>query len=62
MDIHLADAILRHASNHLNGSSRQMVYTGSERIVGDIPRDRQGRFDPVLIDNLHYPQLASSSR
>ena len=23
--------------------------TGSERIVLDIPRDRQGRFDPVLI-------------
>ncbi len=23
--------------------------TGSERIVLDIPRDRQGQFDPVLI-------------
>ena len=49
MDIHLADAAERHAGNHRNGSSRKTVDTGSERIVLDIPRDRQGRFDSVLI-------------
>ena len=37
------------AGNHRNGASRKTVDTGSERIVLDIPRDRQGRFDPVLI-------------
>ena len=49
MDVHLSDPDERQAGNHRNGTSRKTVDTGSERIVLDIPRDRQGRFDPVLI-------------
>ena len=49
MDVHLADPGERRAGNHRNGTSRKTVDTGSERIVLDIPRDRRGRFDPVLI-------------
>ena len=49
MDVHLADEAEQAAGNHRNGTSRKTVDTGSERIVLDIPRDRQGRFDPVLI-------------
>ena len=49
MEFHLADPEERDAGNHRNGTSRKTVDTGSERIVLDIPRDRQGRFDPVLI-------------
>ena len=49
MDVHLTDSAERQAGNHRNGTSRKTVDTGSERIVLDIPRDRQGRFDPVPI-------------
>ena len=49
MDVHLADEAERAAGNHRNGTSPKTVDTGSERVVLDIPRDRQGRFDPVLI-------------
>ena len=49
MDDHLTDPGEREAGNHRNGTSHKTVDTGSERIVLDIPRDRQGRFDPVLI-------------
>ena len=49
MDVHLGDPAEREAGNHRNGTSRKTVDTGSERIVLNIPRDRQGRFDPVLI-------------
>ena len=49
MDVHLADPRERESGNHRNGTSTKTVDTGSERIVLDIPRDRQGRFDPVLI-------------
>lgn len=49
MDVHLADAPEQAAGNHRNGSSPKTVDTGSERVVLDIPRDRHGRFDPVLI-------------
>jgi len=49
MDVHLADEAEVAAGNHKNGSSPKTVDTGSERVVLDIPRDRHGRFDPVLI-------------
>jgi len=49
MDVHLSGEAERAAGNHRNGSSPKTVDTGSERVVLDIPRDRQGRFDPVLI-------------
>ena len=49
MDDHLGDTAEREAGIHRNGTSRKTVDTGSERIVLHIPRDRQGRFNPVLI-------------
>ncbi|UCC99652.1 MAG: IS256 family transposase [Phycisphaerales bacterium] len=49
MDVHLADEAEQSTGNHRNGTTPKTVDTGSERIVLDIPRDRQGRFDPVLI-------------
>ena len=49
MDVHLGEGSARQSGNYRNGTSRETVDIGSERIVLDIPRDRQGRFDPVLI-------------
>jgi putative transposase len=49
MDVHLSSDAEQVAGNHRNGSSPKTVDTGAERVVLDIPRDRQGRFDPVLI-------------
>ena len=49
MDVHLSAETEQAAGNHRNGSSSKSVDTDSDRIVLDIPRDRQGRFDPVLI-------------
>lgn len=49
MDLHLDDPAEQAAGNHRNGTSPKTVDTGSERVVLDIPRDRQGRFDPALI-------------
>jgi putative transposase len=49
LDVHLGDEAEQAAGNHRNGTSAKTVDTGSERVVLDIPRDRHGRFDPVLI-------------
>jgi putative transposase len=49
LDVHLDGESEQATGNHRNGTSPKTVDTGSERIVLDIPRDRQGRFDPVLI-------------
>jgi hypothetical protein len=49
MDVHLGEAAQQMGGNHRNGTSAKTVDTGSERVVLDIPRDRHGRFDPVLI-------------
>ena len=49
MDVHLSSDAEQVAGNHRNGTSPKTVDTGSERVLLDIPRDRQGRFDPVLI-------------
>jgi putative transposase len=35
--------------NHRNGSSRKRVLTGETEVEVTIPRDREARFDPVLI-------------
>jgi putative transposase len=45
----LEDEAEQAAGNHRNGTSPKTVDTGSERVILDIPRDRHGRFDPVLI-------------
>lgn len=49
MDVHLSAEEEQASGNHRNGTSPKTVDTGTERVVLDIPRDRQGRFDPVLI-------------
>ena len=50
MDEHLREDQAQGVRNHRNGTSPKTVLTeGSERLVLDIPRDRQGRFDPTLI-------------
>ena len=36
-------------ANRRNGTSQKTVTTGSGKIVLDIPRDRNGSFDPLLI-------------
>lgn len=35
--------------NHRNGSTRKRVLTGDSQVEVTIPRDREARFDPVLI-------------
>ena len=35
--------------NHRNGSTRKRVLTGDHKVEITIPRDREARFDPVLI-------------
>ena len=49
MDVHLDADDEQNSGNHRNGTSPKTVDTGAERIILDIPRDRHGRFDPVLI-------------
>jgi putative transposase len=49
MDHHLGTAAEEAAGNHRNGYSSKTVLTDSGRLELAIPRDRQGRFDPVLI-------------
>jgi putative transposase len=49
MDHHLGTAAEEEAGNHRNGYSSKTVLTDSGRLELAIPRDRQGRFDPVLI-------------
>lgn len=47
LDQHLA--VERVEGNRRNGSSRKTVLTGSSKVTLDIPRDRDGTFDPKLI-------------
>ncbi|WP_321364375.1 IS256 family transposase [uncultured Celeribacter sp.] len=56
LDTHLTDEhadlppdAYNHPSNRRNGSSQKTVTTGSGKVVLDIPRDRNGTFDPLLI-------------
>ena len=56
MDIHLGDERAdeapdgrNHPVNRRNGSGRKTVATDSGKVVLDIPRDRNGTFDPMLI-------------
>ena len=56
MDVHLdeerADDVPEgrtQSVNRRNGSSQKTVTTDSGKVVLDIPRDRNGTFDPVLI-------------
>jgi putative transposase len=47
MDHHLAGE--GGAGNSRNGYGRKSVVTDSGRIALEVPRDRQGSFDPLLI-------------
>jgi putative transposase len=49
MDHHLGQAAEEASGNHRNGSSSKTVLTGSEELDVEIPRDRQGHFEPGLI-------------
>jgi len=52
MDVHLDEERTEEAPegrNRRNGSSQKTVTTDSGKVVLDIPRDRNGTFDPVLI-------------
>jgi len=49
MDVHLANEADAGLRNHRNGSSGKTVLTPEGSLELSIPRDRHGRFDPVLI-------------
>jgi putative transposase len=56
MDVHLDEERAEEApegqnqpSNRRNGRSQKTVTTDSGKVVLDIPRDRNGTFDPLLI-------------
>ena len=50
LDHHLDDEGEQSSGNHRNGHSRKRVLTDDGRLELSIPRDRQGRFDPKLIE------------
>ena len=43
------DQALGEATNHRNGSTCKRVLTDDSHVEVTIPRDREARFDPVLI-------------
>ena len=49
MDHHLGAEAEQEAGNHRNGYSSKTVLTDTGKLELSIPRDRQARFDPVLI-------------
>ncbi len=49
MDHHLSQADEEASGNHRNGSSSKTVLTDNEELEVEIPRDRQGHFEPGLI-------------
>jgi putative transposase len=49
MDHHLGSEAEAEAGNHRNGYGNKTVLTDSGKLELTIPRDRHGRFDPVLI-------------
>jgi putative transposase len=49
MDHHLDSGTEQDSGNHRNGYGSKTVITDTGKLELSIPRDRQGRFDPVLI-------------
>jgi putative transposase len=49
IDHHLSAEVEEEAGNHRNGYSSKTVLTDTGKLELSIPRDRHGRFDPVLI-------------
>ena len=50
LDHHLDHEEEQASGNHRNGHSRKRVLTDDGRLDLSIPRDRQGRFDPKLVE------------
>ena len=50
MDHHLNVDAMQVSGNHRNGHSCKKVLTDDGKMKVEIPRDRQGRFDPKLIE------------
>ena len=50
MDHHLDADEEQNSGNHRNGHSRKQVLTDDGKMEVAVPRDRQGRFDPKLIE------------
>ncbi len=49
LDEHLIHEKATKPGNHRNGSSKKSMLTGTSKVTLDIPRDRDGTFDPQLI-------------
>ena len=49
MDEHLSGEAGRRVGNHPNGASKKTMLTGTSKVTLDIPRDRDGSFDPKLV-------------
>jgi transposase-like protein len=49
MEHHLGTGAEEEAGNHRNGYGAKTVLTDTGKLELSIPRDRHGRFDPVLI-------------
>src|SRR5208282_1257643 len=49
LEHHLGTAVEEEAGNHRNGYGSKTVLTDTGKLELAIPRDRHGRFDPVLI-------------
>ena len=52
MDQHLSSEASDGRANTRNGYGQKTVLTDTGRLALDIPRDRQGTFDPQLIANI----------
>jgi putative transposase len=48
MDVHLDNEAEAGVANHCNGRSAKTVLTPEGSLELSIPRDRHGRFDPLL--------------
>ena len=54
MDVHVGDAAAQTAGHHRHGTRSKTVLTDTGATALEIPRDRQGRFDPAL--SAKYPR------
>ena len=50
MEVHLSSAEEVGSGNHRNGHNRKRVLTGTGSVELAVPRDREGRFEPQLIE------------
>ena len=50
MEVHLSSAEEVGSGNHRNGHNRKRVLTGTGSVELAVPRDREGRFEPQLVE------------